>query len=76
MQELFSPGEVANIHGVPTDTVLAAIARGELAARRYNSRVIRITRGDLERWTEFVIRSARKAPGNSDKSPQLRATRA
>lgn len=46
----YSPGEVAAMAGICTKTVRRAILAGELAALRYNSRTLRITRSDLEAW--------------------------
>ena len=50
-RDVFTPGEVAERHGIPTRTVLEAIRRGDLPAFRYNARVIRVHRDALEKWT-------------------------
>lgn len=46
----YSPGEAAVTTGLSRRTILAAISSGELAAARYNARVLRIAHGVLLAW--------------------------
>jgi excisionase family DNA binding protein len=45
-----APSEVADLLGVSHDTVLRAVARGELPAIRLGARLVRIARTDVDAW--------------------------
>lgn len=44
--QYLTPAEVAEMHGLSVITIRRRIASGELRARRYNSRVIRVELAD------------------------------
>lgn len=72
-KEVFSPGEVARLWDVPTRSVLRLIRTGQLPALRFNRRLIRISRADVEAF----IASARARVPNScqlNNSPRSVAT--
>jgi excisionase family DNA binding protein len=58
-KDIFSIGEVAQLTGIPVKTVRGAILAGELVALRFNARLIRVRRGDMQQWLDRCMAAAR-----------------